>query len=812
MDSCGQNPRLTLPRSLLGVCMTMVSALFPPATDGEPLLGSQSAPSRYGQVVLSFPTARTFRQAFDLRSHALTLTIQNTQSQELQSLQSYDERLIRRVVMRDEGSQVHLTMILRDANLRVVVGEFREPYRINIDIFDYDYQLRRDPETGLPLALPTWRTEYWATAGGAPEGAGPPTPAQGPNEPEVDGSTTHEMAPSSPPMSHASRPEGRQLLQPVPDLFREPDELLQAVTATDPGVGRAWDTYPVYVYRIQTAVWDGGREPKDWERSAVAKAMSTAQTMADFGSRLFDFGHEGRALIAYQQVLHTDATIFEKSPLHLWKFAEIHLGQGNLMLADGYFQMLTEKHPEHILSRFAALRRLDIRAIQAQRDSATSDDWNEWARSARAIQAKDSAELRALIGIRQAYWAAPADLATRESSRLPPLASSLRGVLGGALEAVEGQKTAFLAASLMLYDMATSAPGGWQDSDTEFLRNYVKKFAGKGTEPMRTAVLAAVHQRISSTLEAHFAAQRHINVSRLASQLPEDIDQQIRSYTTLWAMAESERILARPEKALKVYARALQASTTASQRFRVEFWRSSIAAELDRASQGEASDASAKAASWRTLVRESDAGTWAAWNELTDDAKQVAYTEVKVPIERLATSSLLVRSAAQIVLSVWDQKLSTQVAAQSPQGQVAQETVTPGANAVQLLSALGAKFERLGMPTERRRSLSLLKEIKPSQVKDDRRALELWSKELVSLAEEYRKANLYLEAGRTYAFVGAENGNWEGRAEALYKGGLLLYRAGRREEAVAAFKQASEDGNNMFYANLARERLNQFEQ
>ena len=68
-----------------------------------------------------------------------------------------------------------------------------------------------------------------------------------------------------------------------------------------------------------------------------------------------------------------------------------------------------------------------------------------------------------------------------------------------------------------------------------------------------------------------------------------------------------------------------------------------------------------------------------------------------------------------------------------------------------------------------------------------------------------------MEAGRAYALTGSESSNWEGRAEALYKGGLLLYRAGRREEALKAFRQASEDGNNLLYAELAKKRLDQLE-
>jgi hypothetical protein len=83
--------------------------------------------------------------------------------------------------------------------------------------------------------------------------------------------------------------------------------------------------------------------------------------------------------------------------------------------------------------------------------------------------------------------------------------------------------------------------------------------------------------------------------------------------------------------------------------------------------------------------------------------------------------------------------------------------------------------------------------------------------QLLLLAEEYRKDNEYLEAGRTFGLVASESENWEGRAETLYKAGLLLYRAGRKDEAVVALEKAKADGNNLFYANLATERLTQIQ-
>lgn len=115
------------------------------------------------------------------------------------------------------------------------------------------------------------------------------------------------------------------------------------------------------------------------------------------------------------------------------------------------------------------------------------------------------------------------------------------------------------------------------------------------------------------------------------------------------------------------------------------------------------------------------------------------------------------------------------------------------------------------MEKERRESLGLLRGMKPSQFGEDKEARKAWMDQLLQLADEYRKDNEYLDAGRIYSLVASESENWEGRAETLYKAGLLLYRAGRKDEAIAALEKAKGDGNNLFYANLATERLNQIQ-
>ena len=105
----------------------------------------------------------------------------------------------------------------------------------------------------------------------------------------------------------------------------------------------------------------------------------------------------------------------------------------------------------------------------------------------------------------------------------------------------------------------------------------------------------------------------------------------------------------------------------------------------------------------------------------------------------------------------------------------------------------------------------LLRNITPQQLQDDQEATQIWTKELIELAEIFRQNNDYLEAGRTYAQTGSDNFEWDGKAEALYKGDLLLYRSGRRQEAVEALTKAANDTTNRLYADLAKQRLQQLQ-
>ncbi len=175
-------------------------------------------------------------------------------------------------------------------------------------------------------------------------------------------------------------------------------------------------------------------------------------------------------------------------------------------------------------------------------------------------------------------------------------------------------------------------------------------------------------------------------------------------------------------------------------------------------------------------------------------------------------SSIQVKSSPKILLEILGQDLATTVGTASTTSNSVNESTTsqgPSVKMIYLLSDLGKRFKEQGQAAEAKKARQLLRKLDIKSLQADKEALSIWTNELTKLAEEYREGNDYLEAGRIYALTGKSNNQWEGRAEALYKGGLLLFRSGRKDEAMQAFQEAASDGGNQLYAELAKKRLEQ---
>lgn len=748
------------------------------------------AKSTFAQIVLPFNSVREYKYSYDHIDNALVIEMRATSPKELDPLNHYDENLVRRVLIKDlGGSGTEVRIVLRDRQVRATVADFGDPFRIAIDLYDNTYKESRDPSTGLPVAsAPGSSTANTDTAVGPTTGDS--------NDLSVD-----------PPASDGS---GRRLLQQTSPLFVSPSDMSEAMTKISVGIGHEWNEYPVYIYRLQSVGTLPSKStslPPPTTKN-VSEAMSSTAAMADYASKLYDLGQESRAQLAYQQILHKDPQLFSRDATALWKFAEVHLGQGNLTLAEGYHAALAERHRSNSLSRFGALRLLDIKAIRAVRENRL-ERLAPLAAAASKISTLGSAELATQIAIRMAYWNASAPASTGKTSDLPPLSDEMRRSITSNMTKVDSQRTAFVAATLLMGDLVRP-DAVWNSSNGEFASAYFQNFSGKSTEPFREILKESLQAKISSVIQNHMQQAKYIQAIQTFESLPKPLQSIKKVPTTAWALGESYRNLGNKEVSATHYETAA-ASSNGTDRFRAQFWLAVVAAEA-AATLKESNGGQTRINSLNKKSTEADKDMSATWSVLREDEQKAAFVSLKSALEAAVSAPARLKSPPKVVLAMWTKGMPSRATGTTGSDPTEwSRNFSAAASAARLLTDLGNRFNELGMPAERRAALQLLRNIKPANMEQDKESRAIWAQQLMSLAEDYRTSNEYLEAGRIYSFIGSESENWEGRAEALYKGGLLLYRSGRREEALDSFRKAKADGNNLFYANLATERLNQIE-
>lgn len=267
----------------------------------------------YTQLMLNLGTERPFHYQYFKRENALVVAIEKTSPSELKALDHYDERLIKRILIKDLGpAGTELRIVFRDRRVRTTVYKLTEPFRIAIDLYDADYTPEKDPKTGLPLVEHKMNSEGMATqadgqgAGLAGYDAGPADHGKLLNP---DTSTAHgsPLAAATPAETESKGPRGnkRLLISPIPDYTDNPEALSAALKETADGIGKGWASFPPYVYRLQTAAYEVGlsdaREPV-----ITVPVLSTVKALADYAGKLYNTGHENKALIVYHQVLHRE--------------------------------------------------------------------------------------------------------------------------------------------------------------------------------------------------------------------------------------------------------------------------------------------------------------------------------------------------------------------------------------------------------------------------------------------------------------------------------------------------------------------------
>ncbi|MCX6126719.1 MAG: hypothetical protein NTV34_18455 [Proteobacteria bacterium] len=748
---------------------------------------SLSAPG-YAQIILPFKSEKLFQYEWLRSENVLLLQLPNVSPNELDALNNYDERFIRRMQIKDlgpAGTEVRLVLINRD--VRALVTSFSDPFRISIDLFDKDYRPKSDQVTGLPLIENDSAENAVASAPIASDPHKRFTPTQVNADSEVKG----------PPIEEPSIGR-RRLLQSLPTEINSVSELKASISKIPPGVGKGWLDYPPYIYRAQLAPYEGREAPEIETSPFQAKALKASSGMAEYASRLYDLGHEGRALIAYQQVLLKEPNVFERDPVHLWKFAECHLGQGNFQLADGYYSSLIDKHSTHPLAPFAQIRKIDVIAIKSLQQGDVSallglkDRLN-------GLQTKGQPEQTVQSLIRKTWWEDPGIPQTK-GAVLPFASEETQRELTSLIPKVESQRTAFLASSLIGHRI-TKMETPWEPSYAEWLNQYFANFKGPATEPIRENISSATKIRLAAEIKAVFANRKPIDVVMMFEALPEPMKSIRKQPDVAWAIAESYRLIGQLEKSVPAYQQAANLPI-GMDRFKAQFWlmNSAGTVSLDYAAKRGNQD---KIRTLGVISAAADTSLNETWSKLKSDERAQIQTAMAEAIEGNTASQLKSTTPPKILLEKYSSaltvnppKLSTSTGNNptEPSG-----SFSPTAGTVKLLDDLGKKFASLGMQPERRRTLELMRFIKPGIVERDKAAQKIWTDQLTSLAEDHRKANEFLEAGELYGMIG------EGGAS------LLLYRAGKKQDAIKALERAKTDPNNLFYSKLATERLDQLQ-
>jgi hypothetical protein len=760
----------------------------------------------YSQIVIPFFSKKDFTYDWIESSNSLIFKFPKVNPQELSPIENYDERLIRRVLVKDLGANgTELHLVLKNRDVKALVETFQDPFRISIDLFDQGFKQQRDPITGLPIDASDREDLTAKTSSSSLEGLTSTSSALGDSQ---------QVNPKTGQVGSDVEKSKRKLLQPLPDAITTDQELKGKIASIPAESGPKWSSFPPYIYRAQLAPFEGKESTTKTTRRLQNDALKEAEGMADYAGHLYDLGHEQRALFAYQQVLIKDPSAIESDPLHIWKLAESHLGVGNSIVADGYYAALLERFPNHPLAARASIRRLDIKAIYALENGTFRSESAGLVDALGPIEAQTNAEVQAMAKIRKAWWSDAS--AKHDSNALIPAANDeISQSLKLLVPEVESKKTGFIA-SAMIAKHLTNPNSVWTKDTAPWLNSFFATYLGASTEPTRSELLESSKSRLRKEIEDRFLGARYIELVNFFDSLPEPMKSIRKDPQAAWYLAESARSVGKSESALGFYENAAK-SEDRVESFKASFWAGAVAGGFagQRNQKSPGQEVPKGRQDFALKSQSFDANAWKIWQQLSSDDKALLSTSMMPIFEEDAASGNKTSTSARILLERW----STELTKNPPKilasnGNNPTETVNasnPAKSTVRLLNDLGKKFAVLNMQRERRQSLELMRFLKPADFEGDKEASKVWSDQMLKLAEERRQANEFLEAGELYTMIGQNSTESENRAEANYKGGLLLLRAGRKQDAVQAFERAKSDPNNLFYSKLASERLQQMD-
>jgi tetratricopeptide (TPR) repeat protein len=743
------------------------------------LMYSSASASRFGQTILQFEEPKSYRYAYDPSDRSLVIDFKGVAAADLSSAYVYDETVVRRVIIKEQAPHgCELRFVLRDPKVRVSVTEFKQPFRVVVDFFDEFYSEQIDPKTGFPFIA----------SSGDQNSLNPFVEFKG--QPSI--ASEH-----STPKVRQKSPQRLQLLKPDIKSTDNSDDIIQAASEVGAGLGASWKTFPAYVYRVELYPYLDSAKHVPLAKSKELVPLTDIQAAADYASKQFDLGHEARALLAYQTVLQRSPLLFDREVMHLWRLSEIYLGQGNLTLAQGYYQAIIDKHPGSPMIGFAKMRLLDLQAIRLSR----LGRWEQigaLSKKAADLASAEDGELETQLLIRKSFWNGDEKTIRdfHQKNKIPSIMEQDYQKLRSGIAQNFANRTEFLSQTLILNHM-TGKQVDWNPVQGKFIADYFRRFSGKAAEPYRSNL----KDRLKNHLVAHIDDQaregQFLKNTQDFERLPESLKSVVKDPDAASVLARSYQAIGQDRQASKLFKKGMKAQNPLA-KLTATFNYATTMGALAYTGQGKVRNVSDE-----TSMKQADQTMLRQWRGLSDSDKQEFLKVQRKNLEASLAQEAPLRGPAVILLQHYqgktektgDKKILSTFSGETPKQVMGKVKV------------LAARFRKVGLQNKWRESLKLIAQINPEGLQSDELARREWSQLLLTLADDYRVANNYLEAGRIYASAGAKNPSWEGSAESLFKGGLLLYRAGRRDEAIQAFKTASQDSTNRYYAELAKERL-----
>lgn len=540
-----------------------------------------------------------------------------------------------------------------------------------------------------------------------------------------------------------------------------------------------WQQFPAYIYPLPLTLF--GASP------AVETDVSE-KSLSDLALEAYETGFHAKSLRLYQQLLQLEESIFKKDPQSLWILAELTFKRKNYLLADSYYGMLLERFPGSTWAQYAALRKLDAQAMS----DARNQQGGMRSKNLDAVVDRGTGELALQKLLRAAYWNM-----NRPNASLPVFSADQVKQVGFLIEKSSVPKTKRLATSLLLHTYL-QPDADWNETTAALAKAYFDSDEMTEENPFYAVLQKEGQEKIQAKILTESEKNETKEIVALYESAPAAWKTTPIPVDIQWALAEAYRKESQEEKALFFYQSLPENRGNLPRAFCAKFWISTLGAQFLHTKKGEADGQKEK-------TKKADSAMKSLWKDMTDVDKAKVWQDIKGDLENslVSDATFSLEAPAEIVLENWQQVL-TKSKGQKPDWV---RTHPPTEKTVFLLDHLATFFEKAGKKEQSAAAILLFKSLPTEKVNESKEGKKLWAARLLELAEKYREDNQFYDAGSLHVYLATHVKDWDQRAESFYKGGLLLYRAGKREMAIQALKSAQEDGNNPFYANLAKERL-----